>query len=285
MRFLPLALLPSLVLAADASAATRAFAETYEARTGAEGDAQIETWIDDDHTFGSWTVWRFWWGGTASITDALEVSIYLTAAQQGAVNQPSLGLALETAYFFARYRFLGTGGEGFSLLGQLQYILPLMPDYADQQTYDYLDHANTFGERLVASYQKSRFLASANLLVDELLLQSSTGGANLFGVAKYTAGAAFAILPPGPRGPPLTVGLEVFGDFPFARSGIGAIWWPGGFPVAVGPAVSVAFGRFWATASWGYAPGGVLHDTPAPGQSGSYTATEGVGRLIAAFEF
>lgn len=77
------------------------------------------------------------------------------------------------------------------------------------------------------------------------------------------------------------MGVEAFVDLPFARGGAAGLFWPSGFPVAVGPAASFASGRFWATASLGYAPGGAIAWS---GGKASWLSQETVGRLIVAFE-
>ncbi|MHB8418378.1 MAG: hypothetical protein ACYDCL_09905 [Myxococcales bacterium] len=285
-----------LLPAATGRAATRAFAETYETRTGSEGDAQIESWIDDDDAFQDWDVWRFWWGGTASLSDSVEISTYVLAAQQEGANDPNAsGLQLEMLYLMARWRFFGDGAHGFSLMGQLEFCLPVESNPKDAQTYNYLSHATALGERLIASYDTAHFIASANLLLEEAAVWSpgSKNGVDLgsseyflHAALKWTAGLAWAPLPPGLHGPPFTLGVEAFGDVAaqdFDHAGVWSVWWPGAFPVAVGPALSFASGRFWATASWGYAPGGAYAD-PTLGLP-RWSASEGVGRLIAAFEF
>lgn len=298
-----LVLLGGLVTAATGRASTRAFAETFETRTGSQGDAQIETWVDNADasvTLGNWSLWRIWWGGTASITDALEVSVYVTAAQQRGgfadINgQPSTGLELEKVLLMGRYRLVGDGITGFSLMLQLKLGIPMLPSISDQANLDYLDHSTNLGECLVLSYDLPHFLIAANLLVDETALFNGDGY-DFAVFAKYAAGIAWAPFSAGLRGPPFTIGVEAFGDFPFNHAGAYSIWWPGGFPVAVGPALSFARGRFWATASYGYAPTGAFvapsgpaPAAPVPGVTPSgpvgWTSSEGVGRLIAAFEF
>ncbi len=304
MRALPgLLLLGSLIPAGVSEAATRAFAETFETRTGSQGDAEIETWVDNDDGsigVGNWTLWRLWWGGTASITDALELSVYVTAAQQrGGYSdlngQASSGLELEKALLIGRYRLVGDGASGFSLMLQLQLGIPMLPSILDQENLDYLDHTTDLGERVVLSYDFSHVLIAANLLVDETALFDGSGY-DFTAYAKYAAGIAWAPFQPGLHGPPFTVGVEAFGDLPFNHWGAYSIWWAGGFPFAVGPALSFASGRFWATASYGYAPTGAFVDSAAngpavpvagvtPSGATSWTSSEGVGRLIVAFEF
>jgi hypothetical protein len=304
-RAVPLGLLLALLgAAATARAATRAFAETYETRTGSEGDAQIESWIDDDSSYGSWDVWRFWWGGTAAVTDDVEVSAYVLAAQQWTVpseaslasgsGQSSSGLQLEMLYLMARWRFLGDGKRGLSLMGQLELCLPILPTLAEQHEFPLLSHASVLGERIVASYDAPHFIASVNLLFDEAAVLDAPGRVEvgdyaLHALLKWTAGVAYAPFQSGLGGPPFTIGVEAFGDVAareFNYSGVWAIWWPGAFPAAVGPALSVARGRFWATASLGWTPSGVQSLTEYgngllwPTRVGP----EGVGRLIAAFE-
>jgi hypothetical protein len=295
---LGLLLLGALVPAATGRASTRAFAETYETRTGSQGDAQVETWIDDADgsvTSPNWTLWRFWWGGTASITDALELSVYVTAAQQrggaaDATGQSSTGLELEKAVLMGRYRLVGDGVMGFSLMLQLELGIPMLPSLPDQVALDYLDHSTDLAEWLVLSYDAPHLVVAANLMADERWLLDTTGFET---AVKYAAGIAWAPFKAGLHGPPLTVGVEVFGDIPFDHTGAYSIWWPGDFAFAVGPALSFASGRFWATASYGYAPGGAFvapavgPAAPVDGFPGpaTWSSSEGVGRLIAAFEF
>ncbi|HUB09116.1 MAG TPA: hypothetical protein VMB50_19070 [Myxococcales bacterium] len=294
-----------LLFAGTGRAATRAFAETYETRTGAQGDGQVESWIDDDAAYGFWDVWRFWWGATAALTDTVEVSAYVVGAQQwtgpseasleSGQGQPSSGLQLEMLYLMARWRFFGDGKRGLSLMGQLEFCLPVLPALADQQKLPLLSHATVLGERLVASYDAPHFIASANLLFDEAAAFDAPGRVqigdySLHALLKWTAGVAYAPFQPGLGGPPFTIGVEAFGDIAardFNYAGIWAIWWPGAFPAAVGPALSVARGRFWATASLGWTPAGVqsLVEYGDGLLKPTQVGLEGVGRLIAAFEF
>jgi hypothetical protein len=279
------------LFAGTGRAATRAFAETYETSTGSQGDAQIESWVDDDHAFQDWDVWRLWWGGSASITDSVELSAYVIAAQQeGSNDAMGSGLQLEMLYLMARWRFLGDGARGFSLMAQLEFCLPFESSNQDQGNSDYLSHATVLGERLVASYDLPHFRFSANALVDEAAVLDLSANYDVLVGFKWAAGAAWAPWV-GARGPPFTLGLEAFGDIPaetFQDSGLWAVWWPGGFPVAAGPAVSFASGRFWATASWGLAPPGAYVDPGSYFASrgfNQWTGREGIGRLIFAFEF
>ncbi len=291
----------SLVFAGIGRASTRAFAETYETRTGSQGDAQIETWVDYEDgsvSRANWDIWRVWWGGTASITDAIEVSLYVTAAQQrggpaDATGEPSSALQLEKALLMGRYRLVGDGITGFSLMLQLELGIPMLPSIPDQETQNYLDHATDVGERIVLSYDRAHVLIAANLLVDEMETAFTSGagtfGYDLKGYAKYAAGVAYAPFQPGLHGPPFTVGVEAFGDIPFNNQhhGVWSVWAPGGFPLAVGPTLSFASGRFWATASFGYAPVGAYADSHylSPEGGSVFTSSEAVGRLIVAFEF
>lgn len=288
-----LAALLVLLPATAGQAATRAFAEGYETRTGAEGDAQVETWVDDGDATGNWNIWRIWWGGTASITDALEVSVYVTAAQERAENPPvmstqpgtaSSALELEMLYLMARYRVFGDGANGFSGLAQLELCVPMLPSVLDQQALPYLTHGTALGERFVLSYDRPHLVSTANLLLEQAgVLQNDANGYVVDYGVKYTVGVAYAPFAAGTHGPPFTVGVEAFGDIPMPKGsngGVWTVWWSGDFPVAVGPALSFASGRFWATATAAYAPTGVVS-----GQKGIPTGTERLGRLIAAFEF
>ncbi len=282
-----LATLLILLPASAGQAATRAFAEGYETRTGSEGDAQIETWVDDGDSTGHWDVWRVWWGGTASITDRLEASVYVTAAQEESGTATSAGtgsssLELEMAYFMARYRVFGDGADGFSGLAQLEFCLPMLPSVPDQHALPYLTHGTALGERLVLSYDRPHLVSTANLLFEQgALLSSDASGYDFKYGIKYTAGVAWAPFASGVHGPPFTVGAEVFGDIPVSpNGGTWTVWWSGDFPVAVGPALSFASGRFWATATVAYAPMGVV-----PGEPNTPKGSEVIGRLIAAFEF
>ncbi|MHB1844500.1 MAG: hypothetical protein ACYCWW_06665 [Deltaproteobacteria bacterium] len=277
-------------LSPRALAVTRSFTETYETRTGAQGDAQIETWVDDDRAIGDWDTWRVWWGGTASLTDSLEVSAYAVMAQdaygyglpQGGVSS---GLALEMIYLMVRDRLFGEADHGFSGLLQLELCIPALSTAANQAYYPYLAHANALGEKLALQWARGRFTAAANLTFEEALVLSPDGSTETFhDRLSYSAGLAYSLLEPGPRGSPATLGLETFGDLPFARGGPGGLFWPGGFPWAVGPALSVASGRFWASTSVGYAPFGAYALPALGGQPTRWDASELVGRLIFAFE-
>jgi hypothetical protein len=292
---LGLLVLGSLFPSLTGRASTRAFAETYEARTGSEGDAQVETWVDNEDaslTGPNWAVWRVWWGGTAAITDALEVSAYVTGAQQrnGPANSTTSAstntsdFALEKLLLLGRYRFVGDGLTGFSLMLQLELGIPMMPTRADVLDYGLMDHAYDLAERVVATYDLAHLLIAANVIFAE----SETAAENAVGYefetyAKYAVGVAYAPFQPGLHGPPFTVGVEAFGDIPINNQHHGdwSVWAPGGFPFAVGPALSFARGRFWATASFGYAPGGAF----ALGPTGPvFNSSETIGRLIVAFE-
>jgi hypothetical protein len=309
---LALLVIGSLLPPVVARASTRAFAETYETRTGSQGDAQIETWVDyEDASFSraNWELWRVWWGGTASITDAFELSFYVTAAQQRGgpadnTGETSTGLEIEKALLMGRYRLVGDGVSGFSLMLQLELGIPMLPSAADQYALNYLNHSTDLGERLVLSYDFAHLLIAANLFVDETMLLGNSPGSPAaqpsppaelsgtgyqFGVyAQYAIGLAYAPFQAGLHGPPFTVGVEAFGDLPFNHDGVWSVWSPGGFPFAVGPTLSFASGRFWATASFGYAPFGAFADpeyVPKASSGTVWTSTEAVGRLMVAFEF
>ena len=182
----------------------------------------------------------------------------------------------------ARYRLFGDGANGLSGLVQLEFCLPMLPSVLDQQALPYLTHGTAVGERLVLSYDRPHLVSTANLLVDEGAALSEDASGYSFGYSiKYTAGVAWAPFASGVHGPPFTVGVEAFGDIPVSpNGGTWTVWWSGDFPVAVGPAVSFASGRFWVTATAAYAPTGVVS-----GQKGIPAGTERLGRLIAAFEF
>jgi hypothetical protein len=244
-----------MTTAGVAEAAPRPFAFTYDADTGAEGDADVEQWLDwwrpgtppgiDGES------WDWWLGGAATPIDGLQVASYVVAIENeqetlGTTGTPPMpqtvpgSLRLQMLYFLVKYRFVDPSNHALVPFVQLEYCLPF--NY-ENLGVPHLLTEHVLGARLGAEYHTGPVRVVANLVPEQTLNQvhSTDVGWNL---------AATWVPIQAEPWPPLTVGAEGWGyvrlSGPLAHSGKSADW------AFLGPSLGYSKGRFWATLSVDY---------------------------------
>ena len=224
-----------LLLATSARGARRPYAVAYDAATIAEGDVEIETWLDFISNPKSATdEWRWWMGPRWSPHDGVEVA-FLTILTQG-ITPPSQG--------GSSTQFWATLAEGrwhaASLGGALELTLQL-----DLRIAMANDLPHQLSPSIVLSRRRGRLGVAAEVGY-AAGFAGPTPATDRYDWVVWSGGAALDIVR-GEVAPAVQLGVEGFGEL--TLNGTNDLTDDVRSTANVGPVLSVAHGRLWLTAA------------------------------------